>query len=153
LPTGWSTGELLAIHPGKKGEVIDANRPSSTSSNCDLRIVWLSKRSVPKKPSLLLVGDALFTVEDGGVAGCLDARTGKEFWRERIGGNYSASPITSEGRIYFFNDEGKTTVIEASKDFKKLAENQLDDGFMASPAIAGKALYLRTKAHLYRIEE
>jgi hypothetical protein len=61
--------------------------------------------------------------------------------------------VTCEGRIYFFNDEGKTSVIEASPKFKKLAENQLDDGFMASPAIAGKAFYLRTKTHLYRIEQ
>jgi outer membrane protein assembly factor BamB len=150
LPTGWSTGELLAIHPGKKGEVIDANQPNPT--NAQLRVVWKSKRSVPKKPSVLWVDGYVFTIEDGGVASCLEASTGQEIWRERIGGNYSASPLYCAGRIYFFSEEGKGTVIEAGRQFKKLAENMLDDGFMASPAVAGQALYLRTRTHLYRIE-
>jgi len=150
IATGWSTGELLAIHPGRKGEVIDANAP--TNSQGELRVAWKSKRNVPKKPSLLLVGDLLFSIDDGGVASCLEARSGAEVWRERVGGNYSASPVSAEGRLYFFSEEGKTTVIGASRVFKVLAENKLDDGFMASPAIAGKAFFLRTRTLLYRIE-
>jgi outer membrane protein assembly factor BamB len=153
IASGWSTGELLAIRPGNKGEVIDANREDATSTNCQLRLVWKSKRNVPKKPSVLLVDSLLFTIDDNGVASCLEAKTGQEVWRERVGGAYSASPVYAQGRIYFLSEEGKATVIEASRDFKKLAENQLDDGFMASPAIAGKALYLRTKTHIYRVEE
>jgi outer membrane protein assembly factor BamB len=73
-------------------------------------------------------------------------------WNERVGGEYSASPVDAEGRIYFFSQAGKTTVIDASRQFKVLAENKLDDGFMSSPAIAGKALFLRTRTNLYRIE-
>ena len=88
-----------------------------------------------------------------GVASCVEAKTGAEVWRERIGGDCSASPVYADGRIYFFNEVGKATVVEAGRQFKVLAENKLEDGFMASPAIAGKALYLRTKTHLYRIEE
>jgi outer membrane protein assembly factor BamB len=107
---------------------------------------------VPKKPSLLLVGDLLVAIDDGGVASCLEAKTGVEIWRERAGGNYSASPVTAEGRVYFFSEEGKATVIEAGRQFKVLAENKLDDGFMASPAISGRSLILRTRTHLYRIE-
>ncbi len=91
--------------------------------------------------------------DDGGITSCLEAKTGDELWRERLGGKYSASPLFAEGRIYFFSQEGKTTVIEAGREYKKLAENPLDDGFMASPAVAGKALFLRTQTHLYRIEE
>jgi outer membrane protein assembly factor BamB len=153
VPTGWSTGELLAIRPGKPGEMVDAQQQSGKSSGTQLQVVWKSKRNVPKKPSVLLLDDLLFTIDDNGIASCLEAATGKEFWRERVGGNHSASPISAEGRIYFFSEEGKGTVIEAGREFKKLADNQLDDGFMASPAIAGKALYLRSKTHLYRIEE
>lgn len=152
IPTGWSSGELLAIHPGKKGEVIDANQKPA-DDNVQLRLAWMSKRSVPKKPSPLLVDDLLFTIDDSGIATCREAATGKEVWRERIGGNCSASPICADGRIYFFNEEGDSTVVEAGRTFKKLAESRLDEGFMASPAVAGKALYLRTKTHLYRIEE
>ena len=70
-----------------------------------------------------------------------------------VDGGYSASPIWADGRIYFFSEEGKTTVIEAGRRFKVLAENELESGFMASPAVAGRALFLRTRTHLYRIEE
>jgi outer membrane protein assembly factor BamB len=153
VPTGWSMGELLAIRPGHKGEVVDANRPAAEPSGRRLHVVWKSKRSVPKKPSVLLVDHCLFTIDDSGIATCYEAATGKEIWRERVGGNYSASPIYAARRIYCFSEEGKGTVLEAGRQFKKLAENHLNDGFMASPAVAGQALYLRTRTHLYRLEE
>jgi outer membrane protein assembly factor BamB len=152
IPTGFSKGQLLAVRPGKKGEVIDANAPA-TDSSTQLQIVWKDKRSVPCKPSILVVDDLLFAIDDNGIASCLEAKTGKELWRERVQGNYSASPLYADGRIYVFNEEGKTGVFEAGRSFKLLAENKLDGGFMASPAAAGKALFLRTKTHLYRIEE
>ncbi|MEO8428555.1 MAG: PQQ-binding-like beta-propeller repeat protein, partial [Verrucomicrobiota bacterium] len=98
LPTGWSTGQLLAIRPGKKGEVIDANDPpqgnsSGANSPPQLQVVWKVKRSVAKKPSLLLIDDLLFMIEDGGVASCIEAKTGAGVWQERLGGEYSASPV------------------------------------------------------------
>jgi hypothetical protein len=74
-------------------------------------------------------------------------------WRERVPDSYSASPLAADGRIYFFNEDGRTTVIEAGREFKVLAESTLDDGFMASAAVDGRAFYLRTKSHLYRIEQ
>jgi len=151
VPTGFSVGQVLAIRPGKKGEVIDVAAPESPATQ--LQVVWKAKRNAPKKPSLLLVGDLLFAIDDNGVATCWEAKTGTVVWNERIGGNYSASPLAAEGRIYFFSEEGKITVIAADREFKKLAENQLEDGFMASPAVAGKALFLRTRTHLYRVEE
>ncbi|MHB9007131.1 MAG: outer membrane protein assembly factor BamB family protein [Limisphaerales bacterium] len=150
-PTGFSSGQVLAVRPGRKGEVIDANAESAPSTQ--LQVVWKSKRGAPKKPSLQLVGDLLFGLEDGGVGTCWNAKTGEVHWNERIGGNYSASPIEAEGRIYWFSEEGKTAVIAASSEFQKLAENQLGDGFMASPAVSGKALFLRSRTHLYRIEK
>lgn len=150
LPTGWSSGQVLALQPGKKGEVIDAN--ADTPPNTQLRVAWKTKRNVPKKPSLLLLDDLLYGIDDNGVATAWEAKTGAVLWNERIGGNYSASPLAAEGRLYFFSEEGKATVVAAGREFRKLAENQLDDGFMASPAVSGSALILRTKTHLYRIE-
>jgi outer membrane protein assembly factor BamB len=150
--TGWSNGQLLAIKPGKNGEVVDANAPA-TDNPTQLKVEWKLKRGVPKKPSLLLLDDLIFMVDDGGFASCVEAKTGKELWRERVAGSYSAAPVYANGRLYFCSEEGKTAVVGASRQFKLLAENKLDDGFMASPAIAGKALYLRSKTHLYRIEE
>lgn len=148
--SGWSSGQILALRPGRNGEVIDAN--SDVLTNGPLQLAWKTKRNVPKKPSLQLVDDLLFSIDDGGVASCLDATTGVEVWRERIGGNYSASPLVSGNRLYFFSEEGKATVVAASRKFEKLAESSLADGFMASPAAGGEALYLRTKSALYRIE-
>ncbi len=116
-------------------------------------VVWKEQKGVPKKPSLQLVGDHLYAVDDGGVASCRDPKTGEVIWMERIGGNYSASPIVSNGRIYFSSEEGKTIVLKAASEFEILAENKLEDGFMASPAVSGNALFLRSRTHLYCIEE
>ncbi len=151
LPSGFSEGQLLAIRPGKKGEVIDAN--ADEPPGLQLHLEWKSKRGIPKKPSLLFHDGLLFGIEDGGVATCWDARTGAALWNERIGGNYSASPILASGRIYFPSEEGRTHVVAATREFKKLAENSLGDGFMSSPAVTGNALLLRSRTHLYRVEE
>lgn len=150
VTTGFSSGQVLALKPGHNGEVLDANQPAS--SDTQLKLAWKSKRGAPKKPSLILKEDLLFGIEDGGVATCWNARTGEVLWNERIGGNYSASPLLADDRIYFLSEEGRTTVVAANREFRKLAENSLDDGFMASPAVTGNALILRTRTHLYRIE-
>ncbi len=116
------------------------------------QIVWENSKGIPHVPSPLLVGKQLFVVHDGGVASCLDALTGNEHWRERLGGNHDASPVEISGRIYFCNREGKTTVVAASDQFEVLALNQLDGIFKASPAVSDGALFLRSDTHLYRIE-
>lgn len=142
--TGLARGELWAVKLGGSGVVTDSH------------VVWKVARNVPNRPSPLLVGDLLFMIDqDGGVASCLDARTGEVLWRERLPGtgNHSSSPVHADGRIYFFNENGDGTVIAASREFKVLAENKLETGCMASPAVAGQALFLRTKTHLYRIEK
>jgi outer membrane protein assembly factor BamB len=139
--TGNTKGEVWAVRPGGKGVVTDTH------------ILWRFGRNVSMRPSLLLANDLIFMVDDGGIATCLDAKNGNEIWRERIGGNFSASPLYAEGRVYFFNEEGKTIVISAGREFKILAQNELGDGFMASAAVDGKALYLRSRTHLYRVEE
>ncbi len=151
IASGWSNGQLLAIQPGKEGEVIDAN--SQDDPKGKLKLAWRMKKGVPRKPSLTLVNDLLFMIDDGGIASCVEAKTGQEIWKERASGNYSAAPLYSAGRLYIFSEEGKATVLSASRQFNKLAENTLDDGFMASPAVSGKSLFLRTRSNLYRIEE
>jgi outer membrane protein assembly factor BamB len=91
-------------------------------------------------------------IHDAGTASCVDAKTGAIVWQNRVSGNYSASPLAAPGRIYVFDqDDGKTTVIEAGREFKILAENKLDKGFMSSPAVYRDDLILRTETHLYRI--
>ncbi len=118
----------------------------------ETHVVWRVTKGVPNKPSLLLIGDLIFMINDVGIVTCLEAKTGQEVWKSRLNGAYSASPIAAGGRIYVFSEEGKATVLEAGREFKVLAENVLDDGFMASPAVDGNALILRTRTHVYRIE-
>jgi outer membrane protein assembly factor BamB len=140
FPTGWSQGQLLAVKPGGSGDVTGSH------------VAWRVTKAAAKKPSLLLVDDLIYMNNDGGIVTAIEAKTGKEVWSERIGGNYSASPIYANGHAYFFSEEGKATVIATGHEFKKVAENKLESGFMASPAVTDNALILRTKTHLYRIE-
>jgi outer membrane protein assembly factor BamB len=151
VPSGFGSGGVLVIRPGTPGEVLDAKAPGSPGAQ--LQVVWKTKQNAPKKPSLLLLGDLLFAIDDNGVATCWEALTGTIVWSERLGGHYSASPLAAGGRIYLCSEEGKTTVLATGREFKKLAENQLGDGFMASPAVSGEALFLRSRTQLYRIEE
>ena len=140
FPTGFSAGQLLAVRTGGDGLITDTH------------VAWRVKRGVPNKPSILLVDDLIYLIGDTGIASCIDAKTGEQVWQQRIGGEYSASPVYADGRLWFFSEDGKTKVLNPGRVFEQLGENRLDDGFLASPAIAGKAFYLRTRTNLYRIE-
>jgi outer membrane protein assembly factor BamB len=108
---------------------------------------------VPKTASPIYVDGLIYLASDDGVATCIEAATSDTVWQKRLGGAFAASPIFANGRLYFCNQEGETTVVEPSRQFKKLATNTLDAGCMASPVADGDALILRTKTHLYRIED
>ncbi|QDU46745.1 outer membrane biogenesis protein BamB [Symmachiella dynata] len=139
MPMG-SGGKLWAVNPNGSGELSQDH------------IAWEYKQVVPRRASPLLVDDLLFVVDDGGIAACIDAKTGEGIWRKRLGGNFSASPIYADGKVYFFDEDGKATVIEAAREFRQLAVNKLGDGFMASPAVSGDSLFLRSRSQLYRID-
>ncbi|HWD19058.1 MAG TPA: PQQ-binding-like beta-propeller repeat protein [Verrucomicrobiae bacterium] len=141
IATGNGKGETLALRVDGRGDVTDS------------AVVWRVSRASPRMPSAVLADGMLFMVTDAGIGSCVDAATGNEFWRERIGGEYAASALYGDGHIYVFNQQGKATVLNASRAFDPMATNQLAAGFMASPAVSGRALYLRTKTDLYRIEE
>ncbi len=140
--TGFGDGRLLAIDPSGTGDITETH------------VKWTVKRGVPRSSSLLLVGEQLFAADDVGVATCLDSRTGETLWQERLGGNFSASPLSAAGSIYFQNEAGTTTVIRASATFEELSQNKLAEGerTFASFAVHNNALLLRSEGHLYRIE-
>ena len=140
MVSGFGKTELLAIRVDGSGDVTDTN------------VVWKIKKSVPRTPSPVLIDDLLFTINDTGTVMCLDASTGEAIWKQFIRGNCAASLLYADGRIYAFNRDGKATVFKAAREYEALATNKLDSGFMASAAVSGKAIFLRTKTHLYRIE-
>jgi outer membrane protein assembly factor BamB len=138
--TGLTKTELLAVKTDGEGDVTDSH------------VQWRTKTHVGKYSSPILVDGLIYTAADESFVSCLEAATGNVVWNERIGGGYQASPIYADGRLYFFNQQGTTTVLKPGRTCEILATNTLADGFMASPAAAGKAFYLRTRTHLYRIE-
>ncbi len=119
----------------------------------DSHIEWMEERGMPKRSSPIFVDGLLYLASDGGIATCLEPKTGEGVWKERLGGAVTASPIYGDGHIYICDEEGETRILKPGRTYDEVARNQLDEGMLASPAVDGKALYLRTKTHLYRIEE
>jgi outer membrane protein assembly factor BamB len=139
VATGFNRARLLAIDPrGAQGDAAD-------------NVVWSHDRSVSLTPSLLVAGDQLFFVSDNGVASCLNARTGRLHWSERLAGDFSASPVFADGHVYFTNEAGTTYVVRADSAFELVATNELGQRTLASPAVTNGALFLRTESHLWRI--
>ena len=141
LSSGYDRPSLVAVRVDGSGDVTGSH------------VAWTSVKGAPHTPSPLLVGDELYAVSDGGIATCFDARTGKVHWQERVDGDYSASPLYADGKIYLQSEEGVTTVLRAGKKFENLGQSSLEEKTLASYAVADGAIYLRTERHLYRIQE
>jgi len=137
--SGFGSPTIRAVRTGGTGDVTKTH------------IAWEQSKDVPMIPSMLYVKPWLFTITEGGVARCLKAETGEQVWRQRLGGNYSASPIWAEGRIYFLGENGETTVVEAGPEFKALARNTIGEKCCASPAVSAGRLFLRSEKHLWCI--
>jgi len=137
--TGCMKPQLWAVRVDGEGDVTGTH------------VAWKTPRQVPVMSSPVLAGDELYWVSDDGLASCADARSGQVHWQERLGGSHLASPLCAEGRLYFFNRDGKTTVLKAGKTFEVLAENPLEGPLVATPAVVDRAIFLRTDTSLYRI--
>lgn len=140
VSSGYEYPDLFAIRPDGKGDVTDTH------------VAWSTRRGAPLNPSPLVVGEELYLVSDIGVSSCLDAKTGRVHWQERLGGNFSASPLSADGKVYFQDEEGTCTVVKAGRQFERLAKNALGERTLASHAADEGALFIRTEKHLYRIE-
>lgn len=136
--TGCHKATLQAVRVDGEGDVTATH------------IAWKSLRQIPVMPSPVLAGEELYWVSDDGMASCADARSGTVHWQERLGGAHLASPLCAAGRLYFCAQNGKTTVVKAGKKFERLKENSIDGTVVATPAVVGRSLFLRTDTHLYR---
>jgi outer membrane protein assembly factor BamB len=139
IATGFNTPALIAVRPDGRGDVTRTH------------VAWTSSRGAPYTPSPLVVDSRLYYVSDTGVLTCVDAPTGRILWQQRLPGNYSASPVFADGRIYYSSEEGVTTVIGGGPTFERLATNTLDEPTLASIAVSGRALFIRTEGHLYKV--
>ncbi len=112
-------------------------------------VVWRLDQGTSDSPTPVVWGEYLYFVSNYGIIRCLDAHTGHLQWKQRIEGQYRASPLAAEGRIYFLNTEGLTTVVSASPRYDRLTENQLDDQTIASPAVSDGKIFIRGRKWLY----
>jgi len=130
---------LMAVRPGSTGEVAAAN------------IAWSDRRGVPGVPSPLYFNGRLYTCKDGGLIFCRVAETGELLYDERLGttGYYYSSPVAADNRIYIASADGVVTVFDAGAKLNVLATNKLDGAILATPALAGVNIYVRTETHLY----
>jgi outer membrane protein assembly factor BamB len=139
IGTGFQEPSMLAVRPTGTGDVTNTH------------VAYTIERGAPFTPSPVIVGDEFYMVSDIGVASCLDVRTGKIHWQQRVPGNYSASPVFADGRIYFLSEEGVATVISPGKEFRRLAVNTVDGTTFASIAVSQGTLFIRSDSYLYRI--
>ena len=138
--TGFDRAKAMAVQLGGKGDVTETH------------VKWVLPKGAPHTPSMVLTGNELFMVSDGGIASCVDAKSGEVLWSERLGGGCSASPILANGKLYIVNEAGTVYVVEAGKEFKVLSKKSLGERSLASPAVADGALFIRTSGHLWRFQ-
>jgi outer membrane protein assembly factor BamB len=149
--TGPTAAEgLVFVTRGMRGALL-AIRPGQATG--DQAIVWKYEQGTPDTPCPVAVNELLFAVSDDGIARCFDAATGQLHWTKRLKGDYKASPLAAEGRIYFSNTAGLCTVVSASMRYEKLAENQLPDSTLASSAASGGHLFIRGRQALWCVGE
>jgi outer membrane protein assembly factor BamB len=134
-------GPFLGLRPGGNGDVTDTH------------LVWRAVRGGPHVPTPIYLDGRLYTVNDTGIATCLDAETGKNIWYDRIRDSFSASPIEAAGLLYFPAESGVTYVLKVGDKFEVVAKNDLGSPILASPAVVGGRLILRTQDELVCIGE
>lgn len=139
LSTGYDNPVAMAIRPDGKGDVTNTH------------VAWTIAKHAPHNPSMLVVDDLLYMVADNGVLTCAEARTGKVLYQERATGPISASPLHAGGRVYLQDEAGTGVVVTAGRNFQVVARNRLGERSLASYAVCGNDLLIRTQGSLYRI--
>jgi outer membrane protein assembly factor BamB len=137
--TGYNKPLALAIRVDGSGDVTDSH------------VAWQIDKFVPHNPSMIVVGDEIYFAADNGVLTCADARTGQVHYQERCTGPVSASILHAGGRLYLQDEKGLGVIVQAGREFRILHKNDLGERSLASHAVIGQDLLLRTEAHLWRI--
>jgi len=148
-------GLLYAASNGPGGNMIMAIRPGGQGNITGTHVAWRYEKSAPYTSSPVVVGDYLYAVKNGGVMTCLNAKTGAQMWQERLParGDYYASLVGADGKVYAMSEDGEATVLAATPSFQVLSSNQMGERCMASPAISGGQLFIRSDDHLFCIGE
>lgn len=132
-------GTILALRPGGRGDITRTH------------LCWMNERGGPHVPSPVYHENRLYLISDTGVAMCLDAAHGGVVWQERLRGRFTVSPIIARDKLILINEKGLSYILEAGDEFSILAQNDLKEETLATPAVLGGRIYLRTASHLYCI--
>lgn len=146
-PTPVFAGDLVVVASGRRPEApIFAIRAGE--------VVWQKQQRGPYMPTPLIYDGRLYILNNSGIFDCYDLRTGEEIYRQRIahgGSGFSASPVAADGNIYLPGEDGDVFVVKAGSQFELLGKNQMNEPLMATPAIAGGAMFVRGERHLWAI--
>jgi outer membrane protein assembly factor BamB len=139
---------IYALRPGSLGDLTLKEGKSSNEA-----IVWSTEKGGPYMTTPLVYRGHLYICSNTGIVTCYDAKTGKQVYKERLGGQggYTASPVAADGKIYFPSEESGVRVITAGPAFELLAANPLGESCMATPAISAGMIFIRTEHHLFGI--
>jgi outer membrane protein assembly factor BamB len=142
---------LFAVKAGASGDItLKAGAVSNDG------VAWHQAKAGPQTASPLLYEGHLYVLDErGGFLTCLDAKTGKEVYKERLPGarGFTSSPCALNGKVICLDDAGTTFIVQAGATFKVLAKNTIDEMCWSSPAVAGSSLFLRTVDHLYCLKQ
>ncbi|MEO7275095.1 MAG: PQQ-binding-like beta-propeller repeat protein, partial [Vicinamibacterales bacterium] len=147
---GEANRPLLAIRPNARGDISLA--PDQTANEF---VAWSQPRFSGYTPSPLVYRGRVYAINDNGVLQVADAKTGADVFKARVGGGgftFSSSPLASQGRIYLLSEDGDAFVLTAGDRYDEIAKNSLGEMSLATPAVDGDSLYLRTQTKLYRIK-
>ena len=139
MSRGYRNSDFMAIRPGGRGDVSSTN------------IVWRVPSGASYVPSILFYDGLLYVTNEVGIVTCTDAETGKQVWRQRLGGIFFASPVAGDGKIYMASETGETFVLKSGREPLILARNNLDERILASPAVSHGKLFLRSDGTLFCI--
>ena len=146
------TQDLVFATIGMRGPLHAVRIDRSSPQKPQPQVAWKLEQGTPDTPCPVIDHGMMFLVTDNGIAQCLDVQTGKELWKHRLGGNFKASPLSADGRIYFLNLKGEcTVVVAAAAEYQELAKNQFNDEFLASPAVSRGRIYFRGRQKLYAV--
>jgi outer membrane protein assembly factor BamB len=137
---------------GSGNNTLVAVRPGASESATPEVVYKLDKTSAPYVPTPLVVSDMVVLWGDKGIVSCIDGATGKLHWRQRVGGNYSGSPVRVGDKVFTISADGEVVVLAAAKEYQLLGRTPLGEASRATPAIVGNRMYLRTESHLQCVQ-
>ncbi len=148
----WYTGFMVAEDGSKYTEIFAVN-PDGNGNITDTNILWKKREELSQNQMLTpVIRDGLiYTVNTRNNLMCIDAATGKEVWSTHVKSNFNASPVFVNGNVWFFSVKGEVLVLKAGRKYEVVAQNQMDSGIWATPAVIRNSMIMRTQNYLCRI--